>query len=136
MIYKLRELCIPRFSETFQQTIEHIVKSAHANLSKSKSLYSEAEELLLKELGLKNWQPNNTPVNIKQLKDSFVASGRLDAEYYQQKYDELFSKLSMYDYDIVKEYINFLKEQEIKILYTHHSLRREIDGVSKKGGEI
>jgi type I restriction enzyme S subunit len=56
---------------------------------KSKQLYSEAEELLLKELGLKKWQPNNTPVNIKQLKESFLASGRLDAEHYMVKYDEL-----------------------------------------------
>ena len=35
------------------------------------------------------------------------------------------------DYDIVKKYINSLNEQGTKILYTRHSLRREIDGVSK-----
>lgn len=98
-IYKLRELYIPRFSETFQQTIEQIVKSAHVNLSKSKSLYSEAEEYLLSELGLKNWQPNNAPINIKQLKESFLASGRLDAEYYQQKYDEIESIIKKFNYN-------------------------------------
>lgn len=102
-IYKLRELYIPRFSETFQQTIEQIVKSAHVNLSKSKSLYSEAEEYLLSELGLKNWQPNNAPINIKQLKESFLASGRLDAEYYQPKYDEIETAVTKYKhgYDII-----------------------------------
>lgn len=95
-IYKLRELYIPRFSETFQQTIEQIVKSAHVNLSKSKSLYSEAEEYLLSELGLKNWQPNNTPINIKQLKESFLASGRLDAEYYLPKYEDYATLIKKY----------------------------------------
>ena len=56
---------------------------------KSKRLYSEAEDILLSELGLKDWQPKNAPVNIKQLKESFLTSGRLDAEYYQTKYDEI-----------------------------------------------
>lgn len=79
---------VPLLNERFQQIIEQIVKSAHANLFKSKSLYSEAEEILLSELGLKDWQPNNVPVNIKQLKESFFASGRLDAEYYQSKYED------------------------------------------------
>ena len=95
-IYKLRDLYIPRFSETFQQTIEQIVKSAHANLSKSKSLYSEAEKYLLSELGIKGWKPNNKPVNIKQLKESFLASGRLDAEYYQPKYEDYATFIKKY----------------------------------------
>ena len=68
---------------------------------KSKHLYSEAEELLLKELGLKDWQPNNNPVNIKQLKESFLASGRLDAEYYQSKYDEIEKIIKTHHYDIL-----------------------------------
>ena len=95
-IYKLRELYIPRFSETFQQTIEQIVKSAHANLSKSKSLYSEAEKYLLSELGIKGWKPNNKPVNIKLLKESYLTSGRLDAEYYQPKYEDYATFIKKY----------------------------------------
>lgn len=87
-IYKLREIYVPDFSYLFQQNIEQIVKSAHSNLFKSESLYSEAEDILLSELGLKDWQPNNAPVNIKQLKESFWANGRLDAEYYQTKYED------------------------------------------------
>lgn len=63
---------------------------------KSKRLYSESEELLLKELGLKGWQPNNNSVNIKQLKESFLASGRLDAEYYQQKYENYSKFIKQY----------------------------------------
>ncbi|MBO4614270.1 MAG: restriction endonuclease subunit S [Bacteroidales bacterium] len=100
---KVRSIPLPLLSIIFQQKIEHIVKAAHSNLSKSKSLYSEAEEYLLSELGIKGWQPNNNPVNIKHLKESFLASGRFDAEYYQSKYDEIETAVTKYKhgYDII-----------------------------------
>ena len=72
----------------FQHSIEIIVKDSIDKLKQSQSLYSEAEEILLTELGLKNWQPGSKAVNIKTLKESFLRTGRLDAEYYQPKYDE------------------------------------------------
>lgn len=91
-IYKIKELLIPELSELFQQQIEKIVKTAHIHIEKSKALYSEAENLLLEELGLKDWKPTEDAVNIKTIND-FKNSGRLDAEYYQPKYDDLLSKL-------------------------------------------
>ncbi|MBQ0128240.1 MAG: restriction endonuclease subunit S [bacterium] len=87
--YDLDNLQIPVLSDSFQLQIGKNVDCAYQYLSKSKSLYSKAEDILLSELGLKDWQPNNAPVNIKQLKESFLTSGRLDAEYYQTKYDEI-----------------------------------------------
>lgn len=104
------KICLPQ--RNFQLKIEQIVKSAHSNLFKSKSLYSEAENLLLSELGLKDWQPNNVPVNIKQLKESFFASGRLDAEYYQSKYDELFCRLLKFECHTIKDIANTRKSVE------------------------
>lgn len=92
-LYKIRELLIPIFSDAFQSKIESLVKSAHAKLEESKSLYSQAEDLLLGELGLKDWRPKNTLHTTKKFSD-FAQSGRLDAEYYQPKYDDLFEKLS------------------------------------------
>ncbi|MBQ3689738.1 MAG: restriction endonuclease subunit S [Bacteroidales bacterium] len=92
-IYKLRELQIPDFSTDFQSQIESLVKSAHEKLSESKSLYAQAEDTLLSELGLKNWQPKNENINVKTLSESFLSSGRLDAEYYQSKYDEIEQKI-------------------------------------------
>lgn len=79
---------------------------------KSKRLYSEAEDILLSELGLKDWQPNNAPINIKQLKESFLANGRLDAEYYQPKYDDLFFRLSQFECDTIKDIANIKKSVE------------------------
>lgn len=82
-------LKVPLFSHCFQVEIENVVKSAHAKLEDSKQLYTDAENILLEELGLKNWQPKNENINVKTLSESFLSSGRLDAEYYQSKYDEI-----------------------------------------------
>lgn len=87
-IYKLKELEIPQFFPDFQSKIEQTVKSAHAKLAESKSLYSEAEDILLSELGLKNWHPRNTNINVKKLKESFLQTGRLDSEYYLPRYED------------------------------------------------
>ena len=121
---KVRSIPLPMLSCIFQHKIELIVKTAHTNLSKSKHLYSEAEEILLSELGLKNWQPNNTPVNIKQLKESFLASGRLDAEYYQTKYEDYAGFIRKYKngFDVLGNVCslnekNFNPEDDIKYNY-------------------
>ena len=93
---KVRAIPIPFLEKLFQVRIEQIVKSAHSNLQQSKSLYSEAEDILLSELSLKGWHSSNSPINIKQLKESFLASGRLDAEYYQQKYENYSKFIKQY----------------------------------------
>lgn len=87
---------VPKFSTQFQNEIDWMFKSLFEKQKQSKSLYFEAEDILLSELGLKDWQPNNKPINIKQLKESYLKSGRLDAEYYQLKYDEIESVVTKY----------------------------------------
>lgn len=108
----IREYKIPIVSDVFKQKIfetHNLIESAKIQ---SQSLYSEAEDILLYELDLKDWKPNNAPVNIKQLKESFLASGRLDAEYYQSKYDELFYRLSKFECDTIKDIANTSKSVE------------------------
>ena len=100
----LYRIPVPKFSIQFQKEIDEHFQSIFKNQEFSKSLYSEAEDILLSELGLKGWKPNNNSINIKQLKESFLESGRLDAEYYQPKYDEIESVVTKYKngYDQVK----------------------------------
>ncbi len=50
-----------------------------------KLIYQQAEDLLLSELGLQDWQPTEKTVAVKSFAESFLSSGRLDAEYYQPK---------------------------------------------------
>jgi len=102
---------IPFITDSFQQHIESLVKSAHAKLSEAKLLYAQAEDTLLSELGLKDWQPKNEAVSIKTFSD-FASSGRLDAEYYQSKYDELFEKLSKFDYKRLGDIVSVKKSVE------------------------
>lgn len=108
----VKDFDILKVTNSFVRSVAQVYDSSVEKLNKSKSLYAEAEDILLSELGLKDWQPNNNPVNIKQLKESFLVSGRLDAEYYQSKYDELFSKLSKYECDAILNIANKKKSVE------------------------
>ena len=93
-LYKIREILVPELSDLFQLGIEKCIKNAHRCISQSKSAYAQAEALLLETLGLVDFLPSTEAVNIKSFKESFAATGRLDAEYYQPKFDELEAKIS------------------------------------------
>jgi len=90
---KLREIKIPCLSKDLQTHIDALVETAYKKLQQSKHLYAEAEETLLDELGLKNWHSPKESAAVKTFKESFGKSGRLDAEYFQPKYDKLFEHL-------------------------------------------
>ncbi|OHD14285.1 MAG: restriction endonuclease subunit S [Spirochaetes bacterium GWD1_27_9] len=88
------------------------MKSAHEKLKNSKSLYSQAEEILLTELGLKDWQPTEETKSVRSFKDSFLTSGRLDAEYYQPKYEEIIEKIKDYQLKTIDDVVNIRKSIE------------------------
>ena len=98
---KVRDIPIPLIELDFQLRIENIVKTAHSKLEESKLLYATAENQLLEELGLKDWKPENQNVNVKTFKESFLSSGRLDAEYYQSKYDEIEEHIKRMHHDVL-----------------------------------
>ncbi len=84
----MNQIIIPNFSSTFRKKINFLVDDAYQKLEQSKTLYKEAENLLLKELDLLDFKPTTQNIAIKSFSESFGKSGRLDAEYYQPKYDE------------------------------------------------
>lgn len=87
-IERINKFKIPKISNNLQEKITLVINLSYEKIKQSKQFYTRAEEILLEELNLKNFQPSNEPVNIKSFKDSFLASGRLDAEYYQKKYED------------------------------------------------
>ncbi len=93
---KFKEIKIPIFSNNFQSQIENLIKTSYQKLEESKTLYKEAEELLLKELDLLDFKPSEENIATKSFKESFETSGRLDSEYYQPKYDEIIEKIKSY----------------------------------------
>lgn len=70
--------------------------------------------LLLTEIGVlpATEKKNKTVKTYKKLSDSFIASGRLDAEYYQPKYDYLFSHLSKFPISTIGELTEIHKSIE------------------------
>ena len=89
----LRKIKIPKFNKNFEELVCSLVLKASANNDLSRKKYLEAENLLIAELGLENFNPSSEKISIKTIKESFLKSGRLDSEYYQPKYDRLFEKL-------------------------------------------
>ena len=93
---KFRETKIPHFSTVLQDEFESLVSSSFEKLQKSKEAYQTAQNLLLEHLGLKDFNPPAQAVNIKSFADSFGTSGRLDAEFYQEKYESYLKKIQAY----------------------------------------
>ena len=82
-------------SKKFREEISSIVDEAFILLKRSQSLYSQAENLLLEELLLKNFKPKYEKTYTANLSDVFSAH-RVDAEYFQPVYEEVIEKLKEY----------------------------------------
>ena len=62
---------------------------------KSEEKYKKAQFLLLSELGLIDWQPKHLLTFVKNYSDTEQA-GRIDAEYFQPKYEEIVNAIKRY----------------------------------------
>jgi len=90
---RLRKFIVPIFSQKLDKTIEDLYLSSLSKRVQSKQNYTQAENFLLEEIGLQDFEPSKEPVNIKSFAASFGTSGRLDAEYYQKKYEDIENKI-------------------------------------------
>ena len=88
---------IPFFypNEDFKKIIVSIFKKHSELLENSKSLYSQAEQLLLSELGLLDWKPKHELAFVKNYSATQQAE-RIDAEYFQPKYEEIVEAVKKY----------------------------------------
>jgi len=98
---ELKSLKIPVPSDAFQKYIEKLVLKAYEERKKAEQLYKQAEEILLEELGLKNWKSKikkieiggqkfeeEENISIRNLSD-VIKADRMDAEYWESKYEEI-----------------------------------------------
>ncbi len=88
-VENLSKLPVVITSKGFQDKIELLFLTADDLREISLKTYTQAETLLLNALGMADFLPSSENINIKSFKDSFLATGRLDAEYYQPKYEEM-----------------------------------------------
>jgi len=85
---EVKEIEIPILPMDFQNEIRNRFEKANKNRILSQQIYRQAEELLLETIGFKDFAPSQEKTNIKSFKESFLSTGRLDAEYYQPKYED------------------------------------------------
>jgi len=109
---KFRQLRIPKFNVNFNSLIEKLTFEAFNNLKQSQQAYTQAKNLLLETLGLKDFKPSKEKVNIKSFKESFLSTGRLDAEYYQMKYEDVIEKIKESNYKRLADLVNIKKSIE------------------------
>ena len=93
-LYKVREIIIPVFESTFQETIQKAVLKAKELLKKSELAYTDAAKLLETEIRIDTSAISNGGVSVKSFSESFGNTGRLDAEYYQKKNYEVINMIN------------------------------------------
>ena len=110
----LKEIQIFIPSEEFQQIIEKTVKKSLLSLEESKAAYQETQALLLSELGLTDWQPQHRLTFVTNYSDTERAE-RIDAEYYQPKYEEIVEAIKSYSggWDTLENLVTIKKCVEV-----------------------
>jgi restriction endonuclease S subunit len=88
----IKKFLVPIVTQSKQLEIENLAKQAIKKVRNAEFLYSQAEDLLLEELGLKDFKVEDDLsyiVNLSEVK-SFH---RADAEYFQPRYEKLINKI-------------------------------------------
>lgn len=89
-----KKTIIPILNQKFQYFIEVIFEKVLYSLEQTKTLYNKASDILVSEVSLYNY-PKNNLYNIKNYSETENAN-RLDAEYFQPKYDEVIRSIKNY----------------------------------------
>ena len=120
----IKSLKIPEFSTSFQMQIEALILASERKRNFTINIYQESETLLLETLGLNKFEPTAEAVNVKSFKESFLSSGRLDAEYYQNKYDDYIDLICRYPngYELIEvvckqKDINYTPKDNVEYKY-------------------
>lgn len=92
-LQELQTVKIAKIPVVKQQEIQNVVLQSIDLKEKSKALYAEAEALLLHELGLDTLDLAHEP-SYEATFEEMAAVGRMDAEYFQPKYEHLLERIS------------------------------------------
>ena len=86
---EVKAIEIPLFSMDFQNKIKNCFDSGFEQLSDAEDKYEEAANLLNSFTGFSDYSFSDSGINIKSFSSSFGDTGRLDAEYFQPKFEEI-----------------------------------------------
>ena len=98
----------------FEEKISILIEESILLNRASKTTYKQAQELLLTELGLKDWEPKHRLIFIKNYSE-IAQAGRIDAEYFQPKYDEIIKAIKSYkgDWGTLGDLVEIKKSIEV-----------------------
>lgn len=85
---------IPLLSDNFQKEIVRVVLDAQNYQNNSRMQYKNAESILSELIDIHTSLQNQPNFSVRKISKSFVQTGRLDAEYYQSKYEAIVKKLN------------------------------------------
>lgn len=92
LLEDMEQVFVPQFGNQFGNKTHKAIEHIHGLVCQSQDAYHKAEKLLLTALNLETFTPSLQNTSIKSF-SQFVKNGRLDAEYYQPKYDDLFAAI-------------------------------------------
>ncbi len=94
-LFDIRNVPVPILDGNFQSRIEILVKHAKSLVTASNIAFVDAQTLLLSEFGLTDWRSKHQLTFVKNYSDT-EQIGRIDAEYYQPKYEEIVNAIKDY----------------------------------------
>lgn len=92
---EIEKILVPNVSDVFVQLVEDTYKNAVNCAHGSRAAFQKAQTILLSELSLTDWQPRHQISFIKNYSDTEQVE-RIDAEYYQPKYEEIIKTIKSY----------------------------------------
>ena len=108
----ISEIPIPQKDVYFENGVSSLVLQSRKLKHQSTAIFAQAENLLLDTLGMANFSPSTEAINVKSFKDSFAATGRLDAEYYQPKYEQIMSHIAAQSHARLNKLVSIQKSIE------------------------
>jgi len=130
----IKKLLVPPATDSLQKKIAELYDAAENSLLNSKRLYTQAEQLLLSELGLQDWKPQHTLTYVRNYSQAARAR-RMDAEHFQPKYAEIVEHISAHQ----PQRLSKLATQTIETIRFDSSKTYryiEISDVNTSNGEV
>lgn len=91
---EVESVVIPTLADRFQEEIVRVGNKAQSYQASSRLMYKSAEDYLAAALNIQISEQKKPVLSVKPVSESFSKSGRLDAEYYQPKYESIVNELN------------------------------------------
>lgn len=101
------DIIYPLPSEEFSRQINNLVTESEILTNESNLFYSQAENLLLGELGLKDFESESELWNVVSLSEVKKAN-RADAEYFQPKYQKIIERVKSKEFSTLNDLSVFI----------------------------